>query len=521
LYRLVIVEDEEHIRHSLQSLIPWKEMGFQVVEAFSDGLDALKYLKDNPCDVLLTDIMMNRMTGLDMIQNLYKIHPQLKIVILSGYSDFTYAQRAIQYKVVNYLVKPVDEEELMTTFRGIKELLDREREEALLADSETRELKHMLQTNFFRQLLSGQITSEDELTVYLKTLGIEKIQKVNPLFAFEISERCDQDESVQEEWNASLEDVLENLFLSEKDSLLFFVTEERHNVWCVAAIGLSQLENGDSGKQFNRQMQHFAEELGNALADRFVFHLTHYVSQISDLLTGTKIAPDLADALPKQEVDSALYSRVMSEYKLLIVELDTGSNDTLSHILDELFRKLRATPLEDIRFIFKSLYAVIDTHYKKRKIDTSAVTGGKFDAGRLYGYDKAEDFAACVKADFDALCNSLRAGTYESTHSTIQHVVTYLNEHISEEIGHEAIAAKYRIHPGYLSRLFKQEMGETLSEYQLRIKTERAAVLLKDGQYKVGQIAVMVGCNASSYFSIMFKKNTGYSPREYIQKVSL
>ena len=134
MYRLVIVEDEEHIRHSLECLIPWGEMGFQVVESFSDGMDALKYLEDNPCDAVLTDIMMNRMTGLEMIRNLCDTHPQLKIVILSGYSDFTYAQRAIQYKVVNYLVKPVDEEELMNTFKGIKAQLDTEREEALFPD---------------------------------------------------------------------------------------------------------------------------------------------------------------------------------------------------------------------------------------------------------------------------------------------------------------------------------------------------------------------------------------------------
>lgn len=521
MYRLVIVEDEEHIRHSLENLIPWEKMGFQVVKAFSDGLDALKYLQDNPCDALLTDIMMNRMTGLEMIENICKLHPQIKIVILSGYSEFTYAQRAIQYKVVNYLVKPVDEEELMTTFSGIKEQLDLEREETLLAEAENRDLRQMLRKNFFGQLLSGQITSDDELTLYLNTLGVEKIRQDNPLFAFEITERYNQDESAQEESNTSLEDVLENLLLSTKDTLMSFPMEEKDNAWCVVAIGFSKLENEDAGKQFNRQMQSFAGELGNLLADRYTFRLTHCVSQISDLLTGTKIAPSLAGAMPKQEVDSALYNAVMSEYKLLIVELDTGSNNTLPHILDELFHSLKDTSPEDIRFIFRNLYSLIEAHYGKRKINVANITGGNFDAGRLYGFDKTEDIVACVKADFDALCNSLKGRTCESGHSTIQHVVAYLHEHISEEIGHEAIAARYRIHPGYLSRLFKQEMGETLSVYQLRIKTERAAVLLKDGRYKVGEIAAMVGCNVSSYFSIMFKKNTGYSPREYSQKVSL
>ncbi len=519
MYKLVIVEDEEHIRHSLESLIPWQEMGFQVVATFSDGMDALKYLKDNPCDALLTDIMMNRMTGLEMIQNLCKMYPQLKIVILSGYSDFTYAQRAIQYKVVNYLVKPVDEEELMNTFRGIREQLDQEREEALLTEKETHDLRQMLQMNFFRQLLSGQITSVAELAIYLKTLGSEKIQQASPMFAFEIAEQSNQDEPAKEGADASLEEVLANLLVSAEEMFTFLVIEEKNDAWRLVAIG--QPKDEADGKLLEQQMQSFAERLGKVLANRFTFRLTHCVSQISDLLTGTKIASDLVDDSLSQEVDSAFYNRVMSEYKLLIVELDTGSNTTLAHILDELLQEMEGKSLDDARFVFKSLYSLVQTHYKKRKINVSNITGGKFDASQLYGFSDTEAIASCVKANFDALCNSLKNRKCESEHNTIQHVVAYLNEHISEEIGHEAIAAKYRIHPGYLSRLFKQEMGETLSEYQLRIKTERAAVLLKEGRYKVGEIAQMVGCNASSYFSIMFKKNTGYSPREYSQKVSL
>jgi len=521
VYRLVIVEDEEHIRHSLECLIPWGEMGFQVVESFSDGMDALKYLEDNPCDAVLTDIMMNRMTGLEMIRNLCDTHPQLKIVILSGYSDFTYAQRAIQYKVVNYLVKPVDEEELMNTFKGIKAQLDTEREEALFARSQTRDLKQMLQKNFFEQLLSGRITSHEELSIYLKTLGIENVQQTSPLFAFEISERCDQDEPDQDCECAGMEAVLDNVLVSANPALITFLLEQKTDCWHLVAVGAAQMQNDADRKQFSLQMQDLAGALRDTLPDRFAFRLTHYVSQISDLLTGTKIAFDLDTSLPKQEMDSELYSRILSEYKLLIVELNTGNNSTLAHVFDGLFCNLKDTPVEEARFIFKNLYCVIESHYIKRRISPADITDGKFDAGRLYACNRAENLAACVKADFDALCNALKNCKCESRHSTIQHVVAYLNEHISQEIGHEAIAAKYRIHPGYLSRLFKQEMGETLSEYLLRIKTEKAALLLKEGRYRVSEIAAMVGYNTSSYFSIMFKKNTGYSPREYSQKVSL
>ncbi len=521
MYKLVIVEDEERIRHSLEKLIPWEQMGFEVARAFSDGMDALKYLKENPCDAVLTDIMMNRMTGLEMIENLYQIHPQIKIVILSGYSDFAYAQRAIQYRVVNYLVKPVDEEELISTFGSIKEQLDLEAEEAFLAESETKELKQMLQKNFIGQLLSGRITSDGELSTYLKTLGMDKVKQENPLFAFKITERGNQDESSQDGLNATLEAVLEPLLVSEQNDLITYLIDERNDCCRLIAVGLAPLENEDTEKQFNRQMQDFISQLNKLLEDRFAFRVTHCVSRINDLLTGTKMASGLAESLPKQEIDSALYNEVMSEYKLLIVELDTGSADTLDHLIDGVFRKLEGTPLDDVRFILKGLYSVIESHYKKRKISILDAANGKFDIGRIYLFEALEEIAACVKADFSALCEGLKNCKCESRHSTIQHIVDYLNEHISEEIGHEAIAHKYRMHPGYLSRLFKQEMGETLSEYLLRIKTERAAALLKEGQYKVAEVAVMVGCNASSYFSIMFKKNTGYSPREYSQKVSL
>ena len=521
MYTLVIVEDEERIRYSLEKLIPWEQMGFQVVRAFSDGMDALKYLQDNPCDAILTDIMMNRMTGLEMIGNLYKIHPQIKIVILSGYSDFTYAQQAIRYKVENYLVKPVDEEELINTFCSVREQLDFEREEAKLAETETRDLKQMLQKDFFRQLLSGRITSDDELSVYFKTLGMEDIRQEYPLFAFEITERSNQDESLQDGLSATLEDVLENLLVTTKNDLACYLVEQKNDYWYLVAIGKLQSDAETAREQFSCLLQSFTAQLAEALGNRFTYHLTHGVSRIGDLLTGTKLNAEVTLSLPKQEIDSELYNRILAEYKLLVVELDTDSKDTLNHLLDGLFAEMEDTSIEDIRFILRNLYSVIEANYKKRKISVTDITNGKFDISRIYRLEDTQEILSCVKENFAVLCDGLKNTKCESTHNTIQHIVAFLNEHISEEIGHEAIAQKYRMHPGYLSRLFKQEMGETLSEYLMRIKTERAALLLKDGQHKVSEIAGMVGYNASSYFSIMFKKNTGYSPREYTQKVSL
>ncbi len=508
MYKLVIVEDEENIRHSLENFIPWEEMGFRVLNTFSDGSDALAFLKDNPCDAVLTDILMSRMSGLEMIRQLHRIHPQTKVVILSGHSNFDYAQQAIQYNVVQYLVKPVDEDELIAIFKGIKEKLDEEREEQALAESQTNDLKQMLMKCFFRDLLSGSVTSDSELGVYLKLLELQALSQSSPLFAFEIRAG---EQAEPETAGFSLEALLKEQFPERDGEWRCFTYEERADKWRQVIIGSEKT----TGKQ---KLQEVTQKLTDALPDTYTFNLTHAVNQISDLLAGTKGA-ETAEPLD-QQMDSQLYNAVFSDYKLLLVELDLSSRDTLLNVLNRLLRGLRGTSVEDARFALKNLYSVVELNYKKRKINVWDITDGKFDSNHLYSADSLENISDCVRRDFTALCEALKERKHESEHSVIGRIVTYLNENIHEDIGHDAIANMHRIHPGYLSRLFKKEMGETLSEYQLRIKIERAAELLKDGRYKVGEIAVMVGYSASSYFSIMFKKHTGCSPREYSQRIA-
>jgi len=516
VFKLVIVEDEDNIRHSLECFIPWEKIGFEVVNTFCDGSDALAYLRDNPCDAVLTDILMSRMSGLDMIRDLHELHPQIKVVILSGHSAFAYAQQAIQYQVVHYLVKPVDEDELIEVFKGIKEQLDYEREEHAVTETETRDLKQMLRRSFFRELLSGCVASPNELCVYLKLLGLEHIPLDARLLAFEIKARR-PDREERETGPISPEDIFKNqLGGIADDEYLAYFAEERPEQWTVVFVGLSQSGNQSLRKRCDEKIQQLVSELNESLPDEFTFHLTHSVTHITDLLTSAKDTEASA-----QQMDSTLCQSVISDYKLLIVELNLGSKDTLAHILSGLVRDLESASLEDMQFAFKNLYSVIEMNYKKRKISVWDITDGKFNFNHLYRAKDAQAIAACLTEDFNALCDGLLNRKNRSEHNVIERIVQYLDTHLNEDIGHDALAAKHRIHPGYLSRLFKQEMGETLSEYLFRIRIERAAQLLKERQYKVGEIAGMVGYSASSYFSIMFKKHTGYSPREYCQRVSL
>lgn len=502
MFKLVIVEDEDNIRHSLECFIPWEKMGFQVVGAFSDGSDALMYLQDNPCDVVLTDILMSRMSGLEMIQQLHRIQPRLKVVILSGHSDFGYAQQAIRYQVAHYLVKPVDEEELMDVFQGLKKQLEAE---AHTPAEENRELKQLLQKNFFRELLWGNIASEQELDEYWNLLGFQEAQKAAGLIAFEIK----SDSGKQAASTSSPEDILGKCFDSEngKDRCIFF--ESKPNQWQVVFLADCSAERDLLRKACGEKLQEAVDSLNGSLSEKFSGRLTHNVLHITDLLTAAK-----GKDMPDPQTDSL----AQADYMLLVVQLDLGDEETLIHILR---RDICEHDSADRESRLKSIYAAVERNYKKRKIDLWELTNGRFQSNRLFPTADKEDLIACVTEDFRVLCQNLRIRKRRSQHNVIERIVQYLDEHLEEDIGHEAIAAKYRLHPGYLSRLFKQEMGETLSEYLLRIKIERAARLLKEDKYKIGEIAGMVGYSTSSYFSVMFKKYTGCTPREYCQRVSL
>lgn len=522
VYKLVIVEDEDNIRQAMECYIPWQEMGFEVVSAFSDGLQAVEYIKNHPCDAVLTDILMNKMTGLQMIQRLSEIRPEIKVVILSGYSDFSYAQQAIQYRVVDYLLKPVDEEDLMRVFKGIKEQLDLEKTDQSLAELETQELKQMLQRSFFRNLLSGHVGSKSELLAFLRLLGIEEANIDCPLFAYEVKMmKAREEEAISEVGSDSLDKELKQVFSSFTDEFRYYLVEEKNDKWMVVVICLQQTEPENLRRSCNQKMQEFVHSLSQNMDCDFSCNLTHSVIKMSDLMNEVNAISNQDAPLLEADVKEALHEKVISDYRLLVIELDLGSRDTMVGILDSLVRELKDASLEDVKFILKNLYSMIEENYKKRKLSVVDITKGRFHYNNLYKEDSFEAIGNCVKEDFCILSEALMENQPEYDHGIIDRITEYLKENIGDELSHDAVAAKYRIHPGYMSRLFKQATGENFSEYIFRIKMEKAAELLKDGRYKVNEVARMIGYSGSSYFSIMYKRHTGYTPKEYQQRVVL
>lgn len=136
LYNLIIIDDEEEIREGLSNYFPWVDMGFKVTSTFDNGLTALEYLKTDPVDVILSDIKMPMMDGIELAAYVNEYYSSIKIIFLSGHKEFEYARQALQYGVKEYIVKPTKFNELVSCFSKLKEELDQEQLDPLKEEPE-------------------------------------------------------------------------------------------------------------------------------------------------------------------------------------------------------------------------------------------------------------------------------------------------------------------------------------------------------------------------------------------------
>src|SRR5699024_1739725 len=180
LFKVLLVDDEPLITRGLEALVNWEDYGFEVTYISENGLDALQYIQEHEIDLLVTDIVMPKMTGLELIEEAKKVNPELKCIILSGYEEFDYVKRGIKLGIENYLVKPVDELELEQTVHSTSE--------KLLAANQKNHEEHedVLKENTLWRLLNGEI-SKSEWEQRLSFYNIDRTQPYYSVTTLEFS----------------------------------------------------------------------------------------------------------------------------------------------------------------------------------------------------------------------------------------------------------------------------------------------------------------------------------------------
>lgn len=513
MYHLIIVDDEEVIRNGLRSVVEWEALGFTVDSTFSNGNAALGYLRQHKVDVVLADIRMPRLSGLDLARILMIDKPETLLVILSGYDDFQYAQEAIDLNVFKYLLKPIKEGQLTEVFGKIKDALDnrdprvdtghrlealRERAvEEWLSAGENAPLPPSVDGSL-KGLKEGE---RGVLIIEPRATGSREEESVDLLGVCAGLRRIFSDSLPESEARAF---ILRNgvrlavvLAGNPRDLAveLFEIAQEESSGY--PGLTLSAAVGGEVTEETEVPLS-FLEAERN-LAHRMYLGLDRL------------IRPE--DCRPRSGEEGAQIS-----VEGVADALVRGSRDQLAERLGTVFSGLTEaafTRPETVRALLLSFMVRL----KERISATAPAVAAALPEDQELHRDLEDscclqEFHARLSAALRAALNAAGDGN-GSRSAVVGAAVRYIQASYFEDLSLDTVSREVGVSSGYLSRLFKQVTGGTFKSYITRIRMQEAKRLLSETGIKVYEIAEKVGYNDQHYFSEVFRKESGLSPLEY------
>ncbi len=511
MYKVLIVDDEWIIRDGITRLIPWEEQGFHVAGVAENGLAAWELIVADPPEIIITDVKMPGLNGLELIAKVHAVHPEIRFVVLSGFNEFELAKEAMRYGVKHYLLKPCNENRIMEVMAELKAELNgvAAREAAIRQKQE--QLLHVLplvKEQFVREFVAYRHYTGDEYDYYCSLLGIEdatfRMILFEPTGAYTASELF------------GLSAMVDVFFGAE---LFLGTTIKDHGLVLVGSVGTEALL-----QQLQPLQTDFAAaygmEVNVAYSDPFQFDQAPLVyQQLSECLKhalylaeGSMITPgDLHGGDEK-----VAHRELLFDYDSLTAAVKSGAAESVQKELNRFFQQLRQFKLglNLWKTYTTELFMVLIRQCRPEAL--SAYLDKLLDLQKLATAEELQQFVCHAGLEITGANHEIIRNKY---HKIIERVLSY----VRDNFGNEDLSLKWLasqvvyMNEGYLSKLFLKETGEKFSHYLLRLRMEQAKELIeRNGAERIYEIAQTVGLgNNPQYFSQLFKKYTGCSPSEY------
>lgn len=530
-YKVLAADDEFWSRENIRSLIPWEEYSLEFLEPACDGEEVLERIPEEKPDIILTDINMPFLSGLELLERLQKEYPDIITIAISGYDDFDKVKGVFVSGGLDYLLKPVGKEELVKVLTKALGVLE-ERENAKRQDETSRIQEHklssFLEDSEYSALLSGKLYGQSASQTHISsTSTFSEVATLMVKFynITEIAERFDHD-NLQMSWN--IKSRLKELTGSAENPIIFNNSNKMSEFLIV--------ETADA-----KALKSLAE---NILKE---FPLQEYGPISVVLHEQTSSLDDIGTIY--RELVAALVTRPFSRNHCILScpeEKNNGEIQTIgklapAHMETELYHLLlTGQKAETEKLIFKTCDFRHCDNGSWSYLDVKQYAGRI--TGILYRYvqekcpeltaqaeeamDNIDYYMKCLNApslfaSLKILLDSLwESGEDKSSDSSsimqqVEQIHRYIERSYHENITLTALAEQYHMDASYLSRIFSQKYGETIIAFLTRIRMEKAAELMKDQDKKLETISFLVGYDDYNYFSRVFRKKMGCSPREY------
>lgn len=529
LYKLLVVDDEEEVREGMKDFIDWPGMGFELLGTAENGKEALARIASNRPDVVLCDINMPVMDGLQLAEEVGRLCPQIKIVFLTGYDEFEYAQQAIRLNAEDFLLKPVTPQDIEGLFLSLREKLERENEQQrdlMELRRKLRESVPILRERYLHQWLSGTVSFSD-IAARLDSIGIPVYGRLWACLVMEPDGKEDHP------------------FSADPDLMTFAIANVSEE-WIRANIGPGYVFVNARNQPTAVVSVADGPDKESRLVDS-AYALQRMIERILKISVtigvGSIVAPERAASGYRDAQQALEYRFLLEGGKVLYikdVERNSGEPSTgrLLDIQDRIVSRLRVSGEEEagtwVREYFSELsscglspeickvYVVelvtlLSKAYHEYFASMFDQDGGAFHPilllSRCDTLQQMRDFVEEWCREIAGRIGRRRNHFYEET---VEKAIAFMKEnYANEKCSIQMLCDHLYISPSYFSLIFKRITGETFVEYLTGIRLEKARELLRTTSLKAYEIAELTGFSNTHYFSMVFKKGVGVTPSEY------
>ena len=529
MLKVLIVDDEPVHIQGLIRHVPWDSLGFAAPQVAESGEEALQILAASDIDVLLTDVSMPEMTGIELLAKCkaeYSHLHQMQTIIISGYNDFEFVKDAIHVGAQAYILKPIRIDEIVGKLEMVRDTIAKVKQ----IEEDTDRLKEkvsgsleLVRERFVNELIGDLPCDEEMIRSWRQLLelpppgsGIRVIVLgYDDLLAagHDVRQRIVQTEGLVKAVQIGTEEI-DQVYAAKtgRDE----VTILQLNAAPHAQV---QLDKQLAFIQYTMQEQHRATvTIGVSSTCRSWEEIRTAYKEVKFIMARARLVR-VGQLVYYDQFDRQAYQeQLMSvEYIPAIVKLsETGTIQELVAYVHQVFDLLMAQEQSSFTYIQAFGMGVLSELARRQRGQTTLAGEQNLRMWqRLIDCQRPEEIKEAVAAYLTQFMEQEQQARGGQQHQLIQKVAAYLEEHIQHNVTVKELAELYHLNASYLSVLFKREMGQTISDYVQDLRMKKAKSLLSDPHIKVYEVAEQVGFQTSSYFTYLFKKHAGVTPQQY------
>lgn len=528
--KVLIVDDEESSRALIRMSIDWEQLHCIVIGEAGNGEQALDLLEENLPDIVLTDIYMPYMDGLELSERIVQNYPETKVIVITGHNEFDYAQRGIKAGVFDFIVKPIDEEEIESTLKKACDFIKSEREMkenyGWLKQQLIKELPY-LKEKFLNDLLYSHIEEQD----YLRRKKFTDIRVVSDYYQSIIIEITT--DKIQTYDSHQKDSYLCYMFINYIKEVMDDLRGVEVYVDNTNNIVILNSDNGNN-QEMNKRLEAIKRRIQSHADIAFTIGVGGWYKGYNRIKTSYKeateaVAYKIVSGINQIITYDELIVSNRSEEKLdqnwkdkLSLYIKGGITDEALKTIEEVFEgvvyqgdiQLKALRLKAIQIIMLMFNAMAEIGIS---IDEKKIVGeGIFE--EVFKVDTLPEIKEVICLRVRDICKWVNVEHVNKQKTIIDKINQYIEENIREQLSLNTISEQFHLNKSYLSRIYKARTGMTLGDYILSLRMERSIVLLRSTDKKAYEIAEEVGYRDPNYFGNSFKKYTGKSISEFRKK---